>query len=369
MHCSIVPPYLLRQIARLEPESLRPAAEAARRALIRTAGLNRTRQAKAQLLAAVYPAPGAQGVGQVPGPGPEPERGPDAWPDLAPDRQINDAQHAERLPGKRARSEGGPPVADPAVNEAYDGLGATFDLFAHAYGRNSLDDAGEVLRATVHYGQDYDNAFWNGTRMVFGDGDGQIFRRFTGSLSVIGHELTHGVTQYTANFAYQGQSGALNESVSDVFACLVEQYALRQTAQEAGWLIGEGLFTDRVNGVALRSLKEPGTAYDDDVIGKDPQPGTMAGYVDTTDDNGGVHINSGIPNRAFVLLALRLGGHAWERAGLIWYDALTGPEVGPRTDFAGFARATESAAVKRYGRESEEHAALAAAWAEVGLKD
>ncbi|NKX54116.1 M4 family metallopeptidase [Arthrobacter mobilis] len=363
MHCSIVPPYLLRRIARLERDSLQPAAEAARRALLRTAGLNRTRQAKVRQLSAVLPAP------SVLHPGPEPARGPEAWAELAPDRQINDAQHGERLPGKRVRSEGRPPVADPVVNEAYDGLGSTFELFARVYGRNSLDDAGEVLRATVHYGQDYDNAFWNGTRMVFGDGDGQILKGFTGSLSVIGHELTHGVVQYTANFAYQGQSGALNESMADVFAVLVEQYALRQTAAEASWLIGEGLFTDQVSGVALRSLKEPGTAYDDDVLGKDPQPGSMAGYVQTSDDNGGVHLNSGIPNRAFALLALRLGGYAWERAGLIWYDALTGPDVGAQTDFAGFVRATESAAVKRYGRDSEEYAALAAAWAAVGLMD
>ncbi|NKX50925.1 M4 family metallopeptidase, partial [Arthrobacter deserti] len=205
MHCSIVPPSLLRRIARRERGGLQPAADAARRALVRTAGLDRSRQAKVRQLSA---RPGAPA--------------PRAWRELVPERQVSDAGHTERLPGKRVRDEGGPAVADPADNEAYDGPGATFDLFARAYGRNSLDDAGEALRATVHYGRDYDNAFWNGTRMVFGVGDGQIFPRFTGSLSVIGHELTHGVIQYAANFAYQGQSGALNESVSDVFACLVE---------------------------------------------------------------------------------------------------------------------------------------------------
>jgi Zn-dependent metalloprotease len=361
MYCAIVPPYLLRRIAGAEREGLQSAAEAARRALVRTAGLKRTRQAKARLR-------GAAALPDTSGPSGRPRPGvPRALAELAPQRQISDAGHAERLPGRLVRSEGGPASADPAVNEAYGGLGSTFELFASAYGRNSLDDAGEVLRATVHYGRDYDNAFWNGTRMVFGDGDGQIFRSFTGSLSVIGHELTHGVTQYTANFAYQGQPGALNESVSDVFGCLVEQHALHQAASEASWLVGAGLFTGQVSGVALRSLRAPGTAYDDDVLGKDPQPATMDGYVDTTDDNGGVHVNSGIPNHAFALLALRLGGYAWERAGLIWYDALTGPGVGPQTDFAGFARATESAAVKRYGRESEEHAALVAAWTQVGL--
>src|SRR5690606_37493232 len=156
--------------------------------------------------------------------------------------------------------------------------------------------------------------------MVFGDGDGEIFRRFTSSLSVVGHELTHGVTQYTSNLVYRGQSGTLNESVSDVFGALVEQFSAGQRTETASWLIGEGLFTDQVEGRALRSLKAPGTAYDDDILGADPQPDHMDGYITTDDDNGGVHLNSGIPNRAFYLVADSVGGHAWERAGRIWYD-------------------------------------------------
>src|SRR5699024_6933438 len=118
--------------------------------------------------------------------------------------------------------------------------------------------------------------------------------------------------------------GALNESLSDVFGSLIKQYTLGQTAADADWLIGTGLLAPRVTGKALRSMKEPGTAYDDDVLGKDPQPSTMDGYVNTGRDNGGVHINSGIPNRAFYLVATALGGNAWERAGQIWYDVLTG---------------------------------------------
>ncbi len=139
--------------------------------------------------------------------------------------------------------------------------------------------------------------------MVFGDGDGQIFQRFTKSVSVIGHELAHGVTQYTANLAYRNQAGALNESMSDVFGVLVEQYLKQESARDASWLIGEGLFTDQVQGAALRSMKAPGTAYDDDVLGKDPQPDSMDTYVRTSADNGGVHINSGIPNKAFYVVA------------------------------------------------------------------
>ena len=217
------------------------------------------------------------------------------------------------------------------------GSGATFDFFWDAYQRSSIDGAGGPLLATVHYGRDYDNAFWNGERMVFGDGDGEVFVGFTGSLTVIAHELAHGVTEYEGGLVYQGQSGALNESISDVFGSLTEQHHREQTVEEASWLIGEGIFTDAVQGVALRSLAAPGTAYDDDVLGRDPQPAHMDDYVRTSDDNGGVHINSGIPNHAFYLAARALGGHAWERAGLIWYRTLTSGTLSSTADFTAFA--------------------------------
>jgi Zn-dependent metalloprotease len=218
----------------------------------------------------------------------------------------------------------------------------------------------------VHYGRDYDNAFWNGERMVFGDGDGDVFIGFTSSLTVIAHELTHGVTEHEGGLEYQGQSGALNESLSDVFGALAEQYAKAQTADEASWLIGEGIFAPSVQGAALRSLKAPGTAYDDDVLGRDPQPAHMDGYVQTEDDNGGVHINSGIPNRAFYLVATALGGNAWERAGLVWYRTITG-DLSPTADFAAFAGATLAAATAEYGEDSEVVGAVRAGWTGVGV--
>ncbi|MFO1436380.1 MAG: M4 family metallopeptidase, partial [Gammaproteobacteria bacterium] len=173
-------------------------------------------------------------------------------------RTIYDAGNASRLPGTRVRGEGDPRSSDPAVNEAYDGCGATYDLYFNIYSRNSIDDRGMRLDSTVHYGRDYDNAFWNGQQMVYGDGDGDLFNRFTKSIDVIGHELTHGVTEHEANLTYQGQPGALNESMSDVFGSLVKQYKKSQTAAKADWLIGKGLFTRKVKGVALRSMKEPG---------------------------------------------------------------------------------------------------------------
>src|SRR4051812_45482751 len=195
-------------------------------------------------------------------------------------RTIYDSKHSENEPptGTLVRSEGQDAVSDQAVDEAYDGLGATFDFYLAAYDRNSIDDEGLPLKAYVHYGKDYDNAFWDGSEMVFGDGDGDLFERFTIAIDVIGHELTHGVTEDEAGLVYSNQSGALNESISDVFGSLVKQYAKKQSAADADWLIGEGLFTSNVQGRALRDMANPGTAYDDDVLGKDPQPADMSDY-------------------------------------------------------------------------------------------
>jgi Zn-dependent metalloprotease len=235
------------------------------------------------------------------------------------------------------------------------------------YHRNSIDNAGLPLKATVHYGEDFDNAFWDGQQMVFGDGDQVIFDGFTAALDVIGHELTHGVTGSEANLTYQGQPGALNESISDVFGSLVKQYASKQTADKADWLIGSGILSKGVHGKALRSMKAPGTAYDDEKLGKDPQPGDMQHFVHTSDDNGGVHINSGIPNRAFFLVADAIGGYAWEKAGQIWYDTLIDHRLKPNANFATFANMTVLNAGARYGASGTEQKAVTDAWQKVGV--
>jgi len=281
-------------------------------------------------------------------------------------RTVYDAKHTEDLPGTLLRGEGDPASQDATVNEAYDGAGATYDLYRDVFKRNSVDDQGLRLDSTVHYGEAYDNAFWNGRQMVYGDGDGRFFNRFTSSVDVIGHELTHGVTQFTANLRYSGQSGALNESMSDVFGSLVKQFGLKQTADKADWLIGQGLFTSQVQGTALRSMKAPGTAYNDPQFGKDPQPGRMHDYVKTTSDNGGVHINSGIPNRAFYLVAAQIGGYAWEKAGHIWYVTLT-ERLRSSANFQQAADATYDVAGKLFGTSGPEQKAVREAWAAVDI--
>ena len=133
-----------------------------------------------------------------------------------------------------------------------------------------------------------------------------------------------------------------------MFASIAKQRSLGQSADEADWLIGVGLFLPDVKATALRSMVAPGTAYDDPRLGRDPQVASMDAYVETEEDSGGVHINSGIPNRAFALAAKGIGGNSWERPGQVWYAAITGGGVTPSTDFEGFARATVDAATRLF---------------------
>jgi Zn-dependent metalloprotease len=282
-------------------------------------------------------------------------------------RSIYNAENTENLPGVLIRSEGQRSTGGKTASEAYDYSGSTYKFYKKVLDRHSIDTRGMRLESTVHYGEEYNNAFWNGTQMVYGDGDGEIFQRFTKCIDIVGHELTHGVTQYEAALEYEGQAGALNESFSDVFGSMVKQYALNQTVENADWLIGAGLFGRKVNGIALRSMKEPGTAYNDPTIGKDPQPGHMKNYVKTTNDNGGVHINSGIPNRAFYLTAMELGGYAWEKAGRIWYITLR-DRLRERSDFQNAANLTFDVAGSLYGKNSQEQNAVKKAWSLVGIR-
>src|SRR5438477_1271128 len=240
----IVPPHLLLHLARQTDPRLRAMAEAALQTLLVSERLRGERD-------------GIGGIAPLA-----------VTPAGRERRTIYDARRHDQLPGAIVRSEGDPAVADVAVDEAYDGLGATYDLYDQVYQRNSIDGRGMRLDATVHYRSMFNNAFWNGRQMVFGDGDGVIFQSFTRSLEVIGHELTHGVTEYEAGLAYSGQPGALNEHVSDVFGSLVKQFHRNETAVRADWLIGGGLFAKGVKGRALRSMKKPGSAYDDPRIGK-----------------------------------------------------------------------------------------------------
>jgi Zn-dependent metalloprotease len=340
MSCTFVPPYLLQRIA------LRAGTRHA------SASGRETLQVDDRLRARRESPPGQMAAPPLPG---------------TKTRVVHTANNTETLPGQVVRSDGDPPVGDLAVDEAFDSSAQVWEMFVSQFGRQSIDGRGGTVSITVHYGRDYDNAFWDGTQLVFGDGDGQIFERFTKPMDVMAHEFTHGVTQFTVGLAYQDQPGALNESISDVFASMAKQRMLGQTAGEADWLIAAGLFTPGINAKALRSMLEPGTAYDDPQIGRDLQVGSMADYVETDADSGGVHINSGIPNRAFALAALAISGYSWEKAGQVWYDTMVYGQLSASATFDSFAQATVASARRLFPNEPSVAEKIEAAWVEVGL--
>jgi hypothetical protein len=292
-------------------------------------------------------------------------------------RAVYDAQHEAAdwsqptLPESAlARGEGDAPTGDPAVDETYEALGAFYRFLREAYGRNSYDGGGAPLEAVVHYGREYLNSFWDGRRVILGAGDGKLFNGFH-SLDVVAKECSNGLVQSESELPYERQSGALFQSLSCVFATLVKQHHNGQTTDEADWLIGKELLGPDVRGIALLSMVEPGSAYDDPMLGKDPQVGHMSSYVTAAVDYGGVHINCGIPNRAFALAALSLGGHAWERAGRVWYEALRRrgtSRLGPRMTFRKFAGRTVSLAEQVFPKERRVVEAIRDAWFEVGVE-
>jgi Zn-dependent metalloprotease len=273
-----------------------------------------------------------------------------------PQRIVYDQKHDQRqTPGTIVRAEGQPEVTDAAINQAYDGLGRTYTYYWDVFQRDSIDGQGMPLLGLVHYASNYGNAFWdNAGHMFFGDGDGVLLKQTTAGIDVIGHELTHGVTQHEANLTYSGQSGALNESISDVFGIQVKQMALGQTAETSDWLIGADVVGSALQ-PALRSMKQPGTANP-----HDRQPANADHYV----LGGDVHVNSGIPNRAFYVMATTLGGNPWSAAGPIWYAALTDPSLNPDASFTEFARLTLKHAQRTFGTSSHEAQAVQAGWAD-----
>ena len=252
-------------------------------------------------------------------------------------RAVYDCNHQWNQPPPFVlkRGEGDPVTPDQAVNHAYDSGGAVRNYYQDKLGRNSIDNLGMNQIHNVHLGVNYMNAFWNGSQMFYGDGDGTIFVNFTGDADVIGHELTHGVTQYTAGLIYDGQSGALNESFSDVFGSAIEQAMEGKNAGNADWLIGDGIMGPTLYGEALRSMKAPGTAYDNPLMGKDPQPDHMSNYYSGPADNHGVHINSGIPNKVFYLVAID-DNIGTDKAAVLWYTTLQ--KLWPTAVFSDFAK-------------------------------
>lgn len=280
-------------------------------------------------------------------------------------RQVFDSQNQANYQVKMVRSEGGPVVEDDAINNAYDFIGNFLDYLHNKINRFSLDNNGMDIICNVHYGVKYNNAFFDGQQINIGDGDGVIFTDFSKSLAVIAHELGHGIVQWTANFEYHDQPGALNEHYADVFGSAITQYIEKQTAEDADWLIGAEIMGPELYGEALRSMAAPGTAFSNSLLKKDPQPDHMKDYYGGTDDNGGVHVNSGIMNKAFYLTAREL---ETENAALIWYTALQ--NLWPTANFndavAQIVKATQLL-IKNKKIKSGSTQKVRAAFKEVGL--
>lgn len=239
-----------------------------------------------------------------------------------------------------------------------------YDVLHDYYHRESFDGSNKRVDIFSRYGSKYNNAFWDGHNLCFGEGDGIYFKSFV-IADIVGHEYGHAVQDYESGFIYQGQSGALNEHVADVFGITFDQIFKNQDVNTSKWLIGEGLWTSRVNGVALRSMKEPGTAYNDNVIGSDPQPDHMDGYYETTEDEGGVHIFSGICNKAFYLANIKKGGKIHENGiGHVWYNTILKKNGLPsNVTFNQFSQATVDNATEFKDKEI-----IHDAWNQVGIK-
>jgi Zn-dependent metalloprotease len=278
-----------------------------------------------------------------------------------PRRRIFDAQNKHDLPGTLVRSEGDAPAADRLVNQIYDHLGTVHTFFKEVFGRDLSEDA-DGLVTTIHYGRQFNNSFWNGNQLTLGDGDGKTFKEdaFT-SLQVVANELSHAVIQKTSGLVYAGQSGALNSSFGDVCAALVEQWMKRQSAEEASWLLLPDMHVGASGGTALRSLKEPGTAYPKTIFGGDNQVATMLKFSEGAD----VHVNSGIANKAFYEFAKRLKGYAWEKPGKIWYEAYL--TLNSASKFQDLADAMVKVATQLHGARSPERDAVVQSWAVVGI--
>ena len=292
-------------------------------------------------------------------------------------RLVHDARNLPQLPGALIRKEATGPVNDPHVDEAYEFMGDTFDFFHELFGRDSLDDAGMRLVASVraaergHDGRPVpvSGAFWKGEQAIFGEGDGRIFQRLTRSLDVVAHELVHGIQCLLPKenrLTPYGQSGALQEHFCDVFGALVRQWKNHKVGTpERGderWLLGREVLMPSRTRRAIRDMKNPGTAFEDDEMGPDNQVKHVDDLYVGHDDQGGIHINSGIPNRAFVLAAEAIGGDPWAVPGRIWYRALH--QLRGHSRFSDCARQTILEA-QTFDRATV--AKVRNAWKEVGV--
>ncbi|HEX3407039.1 MAG TPA: M4 family metallopeptidase [Caulobacteraceae bacterium] len=278
---------------------------------------------------------------------------------IEPSIAMFNCNHSQVLPG--------PPVesprtsADPTTKNAFNETAEVVAFYKQLFGRNSVDGAGMALVSSVHYGQKYNNAFWNGSQMTYGDGDGQVFADFSLSQDIIAHELTHGVTQHSLQLAYADEAGGLNESISDCFGSMFKQWRRAQTSATADWLIGVEIMGTlaRAKGFAcLRDMANPQAAH---ALSK--QPTTYAQYHHGMDP----HASSGIPNLAFCTACKAAGGHSWDKVGPVWYRAVTDFGPTPTMKMKAFADRTRAVVGQLYPGDASLATAIDGGWKHVGL--
>jgi Zinc metalloprotease (elastase) len=246
---------------------------------------------------------------------------------------------------------------DVKTNIELEMMDKVWDFFSQYLHRESFDGKGAAWKIFKYVGEKYNNAFWNGEVFAFGDGDQIIFRTFW-IQDVCTHEAMHGVTEHVAGLVYQGESGALNEHISDVFGICCNHKLHPEVPESDKWIIGLGIWTPQINGKGLRSFTvEP--AYDDPILGIDAQPKHMINFYKGIADHGGVHLNSGIPNHAFYAFCKRSGKKSYEEPLKIWWDALQ--HTGSFDNFQVFANKTVTFAPINL----KQH--LIDAWGDVGI--
>jgi vibriolysin len=271
------------------------------------------------------------------------------------------ANHGSTLPGSLVRGEGAPATGDLAADDAYDYVGATYNYYKTLFNRDSYDNAGAQLVSTVHFQQNYDNAYWNGSQMVYGDGDGTTFKPLSEALDVTAHELTHAVTANTANLTYSGESGGLNEAMSDIMGNTTETWSKHGDVVGAyTWQVGEDIY---LAGGALRYMDDPA------------KDGSSLDYYPNYNSSIDVHYSSGIANLAYKLLVtggthprnkttVQVTGVGLDKARRIFYRALT-TYFNANTNFAAAAAGTKQAALDLYDPATA--TSVEQAWAAVGV--
>ncbi len=277
----------------------------------------------------------------------------------APTVPVYDCNHVQTLPGAMIANPAN--SADPTAKRAFGETTAVAAFYLQVFGRNSIDGTGMSMVSSIHYGAGYNNAFWNGSQMTYGDGDGSIFVDFTKGNDVIGHELTHGVTQHSLQLNYINEAGGLNESLSDCFGSMFRQWEAKQNVTQADWLIGKdimGPLALQKGYACLRDLANPAAKHC-----LAPQPTKYSQYKPGMDP----HESSGIPNLAFWATAMAVGGNSWDKVGQIWYKSMTGFGPTPTMKMQAFADRTRAVAAQLYPGNAAVAGAVNAGWKKVGL--